>query len=131
MKWLESLIVALSMYSKIPVPQIEWNKQNMRYALCWFPAVGVVTGLLVWLWSLDSDTGIRRYSSGRASGYGGRPEFLADQGTAAGDSEGFPCGGFRNYCVLQLFSCFVRCLDRGKRGICSDSGPGLCAEPGA
>lgn len=52
MKWLESLIVALSMYSKIPVPQIEWNKQNMRYALCWFPAVGVVTGLLVWLWSL-------------------------------------------------------------------------------
>lgn len=52
MKWMESLIVALSMYSKIPVPQIEWNKQNMRYALCWFPMVGAVTGLLVWLWSL-------------------------------------------------------------------------------
>ena len=52
MKWLESLAVAFSMYSKIPVPQIQWNKQNMRFALCWFPLVGAVTGLLVWLWNL-------------------------------------------------------------------------------
>lgn len=52
MKWLESLVVALSMYSKIPVPQIQWNKENMRFALCWFPLAGVVTGLLVWLWDL-------------------------------------------------------------------------------
>ena len=52
MKWLESLVVAFSMYSKIPVPQIQWNKQNMRFALCWFPLVGAVTGFLVWLWNL-------------------------------------------------------------------------------
>ena len=54
MKCLESLIVAMSMYSKVPMPQIEWNKENMRYALCWFPAVGVIVGLLMWLWSLVS-----------------------------------------------------------------------------
>lgn len=50
MKWLESLIVALSMYSKIPMPHIEWTKQNMRYALCFFPAVGVAVGAVLWLW---------------------------------------------------------------------------------
>ena len=54
MKCLESLIVAFSMYSKIPVPQIEWKKDNMRFALCYFPLVGAVTGLKVWLWSLIS-----------------------------------------------------------------------------
>lgn len=54
MRWLESLFVALSMYSKIPVPQIEWKKQNMRFALCYFPVVGIAVGLLVWLWSLIS-----------------------------------------------------------------------------
>ena len=48
MKILESLIVALSMYSKIPMPQIEWNKENMRYALCFFPAAGAAVGIDVY-----------------------------------------------------------------------------------
>lgn len=38
------------MYSKIPVPQIKWTKENMRYALCFFSLVGVVIGALVWFW---------------------------------------------------------------------------------
>lgn len=50
MKWLESLIVALSMYSKIPMPHIEWTKENMRYALCFFPAAGAAEGAVLWLW---------------------------------------------------------------------------------
>ncbi len=50
MKILESLIVALSMYSKIPMPQIEWNKENMRYALCFFPAAGAAVGICICLW---------------------------------------------------------------------------------
>ncbi|MGE4214418.1 MAG: adenosylcobinamide-GDP ribazoletransferase [Anaerotignaceae bacterium] len=33
------------MYSKIPVPQVEWNKKNMKYAMCFFPLVGVIIGL--------------------------------------------------------------------------------------
>lgn len=50
MKLMESMIVAFSLYSKIPMPQIEWNKENMRYALCFFPVVGIAIGALVFLW---------------------------------------------------------------------------------
>ncbi len=50
MRWIESVIVAFSMYSKIPMPHIEWTKQNMRYTMCFFPLVGAVIGFLMWLW---------------------------------------------------------------------------------
>ena len=40
--------VAFSMFSAIPVPQVAWDRDNMRYALCVFPLVGAVTGLLCW-----------------------------------------------------------------------------------
>ena len=43
-----SIIVAFSMYSKIPMPTIEWNKKNMKYALCYFPFVGIVIGLVTY-----------------------------------------------------------------------------------
>ena len=46
MRFLGSLAVALSMYSKIPVPTVDWNEKNMKYAMCFFPAAGVVTGAL-------------------------------------------------------------------------------------
>lgn len=42
---LKSMIVAFSMYSKIPMPQVEWNEKSMRYYMCFFPAVGAVIGL--------------------------------------------------------------------------------------
>ena len=44
------LFIALSMYSKIPVPVLEWKKSRLRYVMCWFPFVGLVCGLLLWLW---------------------------------------------------------------------------------
>ena len=34
------------MYSKIPVPAVEWKKENMRYVMCFFPLVGTVLGFL-------------------------------------------------------------------------------------
>ena len=37
MKWLESCLIAISMYSKIPVPQVEWTKEKMSHAMCFFP----------------------------------------------------------------------------------------------
>lgn len=40
----ETLAVAFGMFSAVPLPQPEWNKRNMRYALCAFPAVGAVSG---------------------------------------------------------------------------------------
>ena len=40
----QSFLIAFSMYSKIPVPQVEWNEKSMRYAMCFFPLIGVVIG---------------------------------------------------------------------------------------
>lgn len=50
MVFFESLLVAMSTYSVIPMPQFEWNERNMKYAICFFPAVGVVCGLGLWGW---------------------------------------------------------------------------------
>ena len=41
----ETIIVAFSMFSALPTPQIDWNERNMRYILCAFPLVGLVIGL--------------------------------------------------------------------------------------
>lgn len=46
---LKSCIIALSMYSKIPMPHVEWSKKNMKYAMCFFPVVGAVIGGLVFV----------------------------------------------------------------------------------
>lgn len=46
MRFLKSLSIAVSMYSKIPAPTVEWNKENMKYAMCFFPVIGVVTGIV-------------------------------------------------------------------------------------
>lgn len=50
MNVLYGLLIAVSMYSKVPVPLAEWTKPRMRYAMCWFPVVGLVCGGLLWLW---------------------------------------------------------------------------------
>ena len=49
---LESLDVAFSMYSAIPMPQIEWKERNMKYMMAFFPMVGVVQGALLLGFSL-------------------------------------------------------------------------------
>ena len=46
--FIKSLMVAISTYSIIPVPNFEWSEKNMRYALCFFPVVGIVCGVLMW-----------------------------------------------------------------------------------
>lgn len=45
--WLQSLAIACSMYSRIPVPMVEWTEQGMKYALCFFPFVGAVIGAVM------------------------------------------------------------------------------------
>lgn len=52
---LKSLISAFSMYSRIPVPQIEWKEENRRYALCFFPFIGAVIGGILLLWRFIAD----------------------------------------------------------------------------
>ncbi len=49
---LTGCIVAFSMYSKIPMPQIDWTDKNMKYAICYFPLIGAIEGALVYLWYL-------------------------------------------------------------------------------
>lgn len=44
------LLVAFSMYSAVPVPQVEWDKRTMRWALSFLPLIGVLTGGAEWLW---------------------------------------------------------------------------------
>lgn len=46
MSWLKACAIAISMYSKIPVPTVEWNEKNMKYAMCFFPVIGVITGII-------------------------------------------------------------------------------------
>ncbi len=42
---LRSLAIAFSMYSKIPVPQFDWEERDMRFVMAFFPLVGLVIGL--------------------------------------------------------------------------------------
>lgn len=39
-----SFKIAFAMFSKIPVPQAEWTKENMKYMFCFFPFIGTVIG---------------------------------------------------------------------------------------
>lgn len=48
---LQTVAVAFAMFSAVPVPQPVWNEKNMRYALCAFPLIGVVCGLVWWGWA--------------------------------------------------------------------------------
>lgn len=50
MKYLRPFCIAMSMYTRIPMPQFEWKEEDMRWAICWFPAAGVLTGIFLWLW---------------------------------------------------------------------------------
>ena len=45
-----SLLIAVSMYSRIPVPMVNWTKERMAYVMCWFPIVGVLIGIILELW---------------------------------------------------------------------------------
>lgn len=50
MKTIKACALAFSMYSRLPMPKTEWDKDSMEYVFCFFPLVGVVLGLLLILW---------------------------------------------------------------------------------
>lgn len=45
---LNGLLIAFATYSKIPVPQADWN--DRRYAMCFFPLVGAAVALVLGAW---------------------------------------------------------------------------------
>lgn len=44
------LLISISMYSKIPVPSIDWDDKNMKYSMCFFPVVGMIEAAVMLLW---------------------------------------------------------------------------------
>ena len=50
MTLLETVAVAFSMFSAIPMPQFLWNEKNMRYALCAFPLIAGEHGAFAACW---------------------------------------------------------------------------------
>lgn len=55
MQIVKGIIIAFSMYSRIPMPQFEWKDEDMKYMLCFFPWIGIVIGLCVYLWRMICD----------------------------------------------------------------------------
>ena len=47
---MKSLIIAFAMYSKLPMPRVEWEKKALAWALCFFPLVGAVIGAVLYGW---------------------------------------------------------------------------------
>ncbi len=52
MSVIKSFFSAFLMYSRIPMPQVEWKEENRRFSLCFFPIIGAVIGglLAAWFW---------------------------------------------------------------------------------
>ncbi len=46
----DALLIAFSMYSRIPVPQASWSQGGLAYVFCFFPLVGAAVGGAVWVW---------------------------------------------------------------------------------
>ena len=46
MRIVQAFIIAFAMYSKIPMPKADWSKENMKYAICFFPMIGAVVGCI-------------------------------------------------------------------------------------
>lgn len=51
MRLLRSIALSFSMFSSLPMPGIDWTRENMRYAICALPLVGGFIGLCLWLWA--------------------------------------------------------------------------------
>lgn len=49
MKWLNSVIIAFANYSRIPMPKADWDADNRKYAMCFFPLVGLAIGAIYFL----------------------------------------------------------------------------------
>ena len=48
MSVIKSLVIAFSMYSKIPMPHLELEEKDMRYVMGFFPLAGLVIGAVIY-----------------------------------------------------------------------------------
>ncbi|MBR4671216.1 MAG: adenosylcobinamide-GDP ribazoletransferase [Butyrivibrio sp.] len=49
---LRAFCIAFSMYSSIPMPQFKWEKEDMKYSICFFPLIGIVVGAICYGWCM-------------------------------------------------------------------------------
>jgi adenosylcobinamide-GDP ribazoletransferase len=47
--------MAVSTFTKIPMPRQDWDRANMKYTLAALPFVGVLTGIFIYIWALAAD----------------------------------------------------------------------------
>lgn len=47
-----SVVIAFSMFSRIPMPRVQWEGRSMRYTMAAFPLVGVLVGAVVLGWDM-------------------------------------------------------------------------------
>ena len=58
-KFTEPLIIIISVYTRIPMPMVYWNDNNLKYAFCFLPAAGLIAGAAQAAWAaLTCITGI-------------------------------------------------------------------------
>lgn len=50
MRGLRAVVMAFSMYSRIPMPPVDWTQESRAWTLCAFPLVGAVLGGTYLLW---------------------------------------------------------------------------------
>ena len=52
MSFFRSIIIMMSIYTKIPMPSVEWKEENLKYVLTVFPLSGLYIGLLEAVWMI-------------------------------------------------------------------------------
>lgn len=62
MRIIKSFFIAFSTYSRIPMPQLSYQEEDMKYMLCFFPWIGAVIGGCLYFW----DWVCHSFSVGRA-----------------------------------------------------------------
>lgn len=50
-KFSEPLIIIISVYTRIPMPMVYWNDNNLKYAFCFLPAAGLIAGAAQAAWT--------------------------------------------------------------------------------
>ena len=100
-----SFKIAFSMYSRIPMPRSEWTDENKSYAMCFFPWIGAVIGLLSY--------GVFRFSKWFDGNGGGNYSLFfviflilipADERASSGNTERFPRRSICYHFMYRLFS---------------------------
>lgn len=54
MKLFKSAIISFSLYSIIPMPKVEWDKESIKYTFIFFPWIGLLIGVISYLWMMFS-----------------------------------------------------------------------------